>query len=238
MFPADIQQPSMRLLLPPVAANLIPLAAVLVLGWKLGDVMILFWAENGVIGLYTIARILAAGVRHPAQTILRLPVALFFCVHYGLFWFVHGVFVFGMFTGTGMSDMESPFARASRELQDPWLRFSLLGLLITHGITYILGYLLTGEFRQANPVKEMAAPYPRLLVLHVAVIAGGFAIVAIGQPSIAVILLILLKTVLDLGAAGLFGKLTSASDPTSAPQAATSAPASAESDSESPPNPK
>src|SRR5204863_10015123 len=36
-----------------IGANLVPLAGVLFFGWDLSSVMVLFWAESGVIGFYT-----------------------------------------------------------------------------------------------------------------------------------------------------------------------------------------
>ena len=37
-----------------MVANLIPLGGVLVLDWDLGEVITLFWAENAVIGFYSV----------------------------------------------------------------------------------------------------------------------------------------------------------------------------------------
>jgi hypothetical protein len=45
----------------------------------------------------------------------------------------------------------------------------------------------------------MSAPYGRLMVLHITIIIGGMAIAMTGAPSAAVLILVLLKTALDLG---------------------------------------
>jgi hypothetical protein len=45
----------------------------------------------------------------------------------------------------------------------------------------------------------MAAPYGRLVILHVTIILGGMAIALTGAPAAAVLVLVLLKTALDLG---------------------------------------
>ena len=45
----------------------------------------------------------------------------------------------------------------------------------------------------------MAAPYGRLVILHVTIILGGMAIALTGAPAAAVFVLVLLKTALDLG---------------------------------------
>ena len=89
-----------------VAVNLIPLAGVLLLGWRLSDLMLLYWLENGIIGGFTVLKILTSrapiGATEPAGRPVLVPLAhrlgavgtaAFFSVHYGLFWAVHGVFV-------------------------------------------------------------------------------------------------------------------------------------------------
>ena len=99
-----------------VAVNLIPLAGVLVLGWRLSDLMLLYWLENGVIGAFTVLKILTSRVPTEGDGAAGRPVlvpvahrlgavgtAAFFVVHYGVFWVAHGVFVRLMFgSGTGL----------------------------------------------------------------------------------------------------------------------------------------
>lgn len=102
------------------AANLYPLAGVLFLGWSLGAIMILYWLENAVIGLYNVVRMAVVtfgrgfgagayrnvsgvaavgGGRGGAEVpaIAGLFLIPFFCVHYGLFWAGHGFFVLSFF---------------------------------------------------------------------------------------------------------------------------------------------
>src|SRR5258708_37610266 len=44
-----------------LAANLVPLAGVLLWGWKLHEVIVLFWAESAVIGFYTLLKMAGVG---------------------------------------------------------------------------------------------------------------------------------------------------------------------------------
>ena len=89
-----------------LAVNLIPLAGVLLLGWRLSDLMLLYWLENGIIGGFTVLKILTsrvpAGEPGAARGEMLGPLAhrlgavgtaMFFTVHDGIFWTVHGVFV-------------------------------------------------------------------------------------------------------------------------------------------------
>ena len=47
---------------------------------------------------------------------------------------------------------------------------------------------------------EMAGPYRRIVIMHVTIIIGGGLSLALGTPVIALMLLILLKTAVDLRA--------------------------------------
>ena len=44
-----------------ILANLIPLLGVLMEGWSLGHMMVLYWAESAVIGLFTFCKIIVIG---------------------------------------------------------------------------------------------------------------------------------------------------------------------------------
>ncbi|HAJ37187.1 MAG TPA: hypothetical protein DCL15_16065 [Chloroflexi bacterium] len=46
----------------------------------------------------------------------------------------------------------------------------------------------------------MQQPYSRVLILHVVVLAGGYVVRLLGQPMLALVLLIVLKTGFDLRA--------------------------------------
>lgn len=100
-----------------VAANVLPLIGVLFWGWDVFPLLALFWMENVVIGLFFILRMICADPRDPALWAGKLFMVPFFCLHYGMFTAVHGVFVFSLFGGKrydvpGLSVLE-PAARAS-----------------------------------------------------------------------------------------------------------------------------
>ena len=74
--------------------NLFVLAGVLAWGWPPGNVLVLFWVENVILGVVTAVRIATAqgGLQPGAPTGSRVAKVLFFTVHYGIFALVHGVF--------------------------------------------------------------------------------------------------------------------------------------------------
>lgn len=73
-----------------LAVNLVPLLLVTAGLWDLQRVIVLYWLENGVIGLWHILRMMTA---QRSALLLRLLESGFFCIHYGIFFFVHGMFV-------------------------------------------------------------------------------------------------------------------------------------------------
>lgn len=175
-----------------VAANLIPLVGVLAGGWRVYDVLLLFWAENVIIGLLNVARLLTLSARGDLGA---AGLAAFFAVHYGLFTLVHGVFVVTLFGPAGASPVV-----ALGLLATPALALPLAALAASHGVSFLANFVLGGEMDRVTPGALMKAPYGRVVVLHVTIIFGGFAVEASGAPIVALALLVALKIAVDLAA--------------------------------------
>ena len=58
--------------------------------------------------------------------------------------------------------------------------------------------LLGGELERLSVKQLMAAPYGRIVILHVTIIAGAFATMALGQPIFLLVILIALKIGVDV----------------------------------------
>lgn len=193
-----------------VAVNLIPIAGVLWLDWDLASIIILYWLENLVIGFYTLLKMLHL------QGLVALFPAAFFCLHYGAFCGVHGIFVLTLTGGEGLGDQLFPsgedswpahlvflqmLVRAVQYILDtaaPGVLLAWLGLFLSHGLSLLLNYFQAGEYRYARVNDLMSAPYKRIAVLHVAIIAGGWGIMALGSPLGLLVALVLLKIALDI----------------------------------------
>ena len=185
-----------------LVANAVPLIGVLFLGWNVWTILTIYWLENGVVGIFSVLKM--AAVEDPAagpdSGSVKATMIPFFLVHYGLFWVVHGIFVltlpqFMAFGGEGVA------AEGGADfLSDPMaILIVLIGLFISHGVSYRLNYIGRGEYRRTTVARQMGAPYPRLFVLHVTIILGAMAIAITGAPAAAVVVLVVLKTALDLG---------------------------------------
>jgi hypothetical protein len=182
-----------------VLANLGPVYGVLFLGWKVFPIIFLFWLENLVIGALNVFRMLLADLANKPLWLLKAFVIPFFCLHFGLFTFMHGVFVMGFFGG--MFRAGTPFPDGEiimgfiREYKLGW---SIIGLAASHAVSFAVNYVGAGEYRQANPINLMQQPYGRVIVLHITIIAGGFLVAILQSPGVGLLLLVALKIGLDL----------------------------------------
>jgi hypothetical protein len=184
-----------------IAANLIPLYGVFALGWEVFPLVLLFWLENVVVGGFNVLRILCARPSDPLGWIGKAFLIPFFTFHYGMFTFVHGVFVFALFGGAqGSGSFPLTTANVLNALARYHLIWAALALVASHGFSFVTNYLGRGEYRTASPQALMGQPYARVVVLHLAIIGGGFLLMSLGSPTPGLVLLVLLKIAFDLGA--------------------------------------
>jgi hypothetical protein len=200
--PATDARPRWPSVLALVAANLAPLYGVLVLGWETFPLVLLFWLENVIIGALNAARMLCVDPRDPASWAAKLLMVPFFCVHYGMFTAVHGVFVFALFGGSAYGEIHGLWTldAAARAVHELGLGLAVLALAASHLFSFLWNYLGRGEYRRASVGQLMAQPYGRVVVLHIAILGGGFATMALGSPVWALLLLVALKIGFDLRA--------------------------------------
>ena len=179
-----------------IAANLVPVAGVLLLDWDVFGLLLLFWFENVVIGVYGIARIILSGADRVADDLFA---PLFFLAHYGLFMFVHFMVLFGLYeqslgaAGTGIA----PGDYLARVVADG-LWIPVAALFVSHGASFVLSVMARREYNVLTPADAMALPYRRVVITQVALLAGGFVLARTGQPLPGLLLLLALKLGLDL----------------------------------------
>jgi hypothetical protein len=195
-----------------VVANAVPLLGVVFLGWNVWTMLTIYWLENGVVGFFNVLKMTKASAAVPGGMAMEVngrPVVNagaakavlipFFVVHYGLFWLVHGVFVLTLPQFMTLAGETAQAGGATGITSDP-LAFVivLVGLFISHGISYRLNYIGRGEYLRKSVGGQMFAPYGRLVVLHITIILGAMAVAVTGAPAAAVLILVVLKTALDL----------------------------------------
>ncbi len=198
-----------------LVANTIPLWGVAFLNWDAFVIVALYWSENLIIGFYNVLKIAFARPKNAPYIVTHLSKLFlipFFVIHYGGFTAIHGLFVLLIFkrgegqlmTGDAwpcvfvfvqmllgvIKQMLSVIPSAARP--------AIIALFASHGISFVYNYLLKGEFASAKPNQLMGAPYSRVVVMHISILAGGFLLVAIGSPVALLLMLVVLKTIVDI----------------------------------------
>jgi hypothetical protein len=163
-----------------IAANLVPLVGVVAFGWDLGLILLLFWGESVIVFAFSILKMArAAGLA-------AFALVPFFLVHAGMFMGGHLVFLLALFVG-------DPRPLLSQ------LALPLAVLALSHGVSFVVNALRGGE-RLAKATDAMSGFYARIVVMHLAIIFGGFAVMALGSPAWALALLVVLKIGVDAAA--------------------------------------
>jgi hypothetical protein len=190
------QQPSVLAL---VAANLVPVAGVQLLDWDMLPVVMLFWSENLIVGLYTALKMLYCNL---AEGLANVP---FFIVHFGSFCMGHGIFLVMLF-GTDdqrngiLQDLAGIPGRLFDVVLQAGLSIGIIALLASHGYSFYRNFIRGREYQRTTARKLMFAPYTRVVLLHVIIIAGGFVVLALGSPRLIVLMLVLAKIAVDIRA--------------------------------------
>jgi hypothetical protein len=169
--------------------NAIPLIGVIWFGWSVFEVLLLYWFENVAIGVAHAARMAISTRTNAAAT--GWATTVFFMLHYGLFTFVHGVFVlvfFGIVAG-GLAEIGPGFLGPVLAISGWQVAFLFIDAASSE------------RFKDRTPEVMMFEPYPRVVALHLTVLAGGWAILELGAPVWALVVLVGVKTLFDLGVA-------------------------------------
>jgi hypothetical protein len=201
-------------------ANLVPLAGVIFGKWSCFDVVFLFWLENVIVGFFNVAKILTtaqlasvkkiwAGNKPAPDGDWGIPAgraasiaggmfyALFFAFHFGFFLLVHGFFIFILLGGPGVHAVFfADLVHQAREAITGPFAIAFWSLFLSHGFSFVYNFLYRKEYERVSMPALMAAPYGRIVIMHLAIIFGAVFVQRL--PQFMVALLVVLKTGMDL----------------------------------------
>lgn len=161
----------------------LPLVGLFAWGWDWRPIVLLYWLENVTIGGLTFIALRRAGRASGGASGAMPP--LFFLAHYGIFTFVHGVFVIVLLA------LLPSIAGVRPEPFSPWL---VVGVWV---VATIVQWLLatTSSTPRADGVGRA---YGRIMALHVTILGAVWLILAFGLPSLVAVALVVLHAVIDV----------------------------------------
>lgn len=197
-----------------ILANLIPMAGVLLMGWSAANVVLLYWAENLIVGFYALLRIAALPVENPVDHLAKVFMIPFFALHFGGFCAVHGLFLMFLLGAGGQAEPVFPSISWPGPLAFMQLLISvvvhlwrtrpaemplpLIALFASHGISFFENFIFAGERRTARGKDQMARPYRRIVITHITILAGAVPVMVFGAPVALLAVLIAVKLASDV----------------------------------------
>jgi len=189
--PLTLASPSSLIL---IAANLFPLAGALLGNWELGPVLLLYWAESAIIGFFNLAKIIVIG---KWSALFAGP---FFLGHFGGFMAGHFLFLYAFFLQDPAVDpaMAGNLSDVAAHLMILWP--ALLALFISHGYSFVHNFLGRREYIGRRVKDQMSEPYSRIIFMHLVIIFGGGLSLILGDTTLVLMGVIIVKTIVDLRA--------------------------------------
>jgi len=175
---------------PVIVANSIPIVGVLAFGWDLRSIMFLYWFETAVVVFYSVLKIVTVG---GPMTLFWIPAhvatfAVFMSVHLMMILALGPSHGGGFFPRDAILDL----------LRRTWS--GAVGLFVSHGISFVVNFLGNREYEHTTVDAQRAAPWNRLIIMHVTTIAGAWSVALLDAPEGALVTLAVLKIVVDLHA--------------------------------------
>ncbi len=161
-----------------IFANLLLFVGMLVWGWSALDVLLVYWAESAIIGFFTVARIFLSKEKLP----LKVFLSGFFCFHFGIFMFVHLMFIIAF---TSIISTVA-FDRFSSMTWFAQVFIILIGLFLAQLLAFLKDFSI---IEKASIANQMFKPYPRIFVMQITIIFG-FMLALFFPPLIVIIKLL------------------------------------------------
>jgi hypothetical protein len=182
---------------PIVAANLVPLFGVLLLGWQVFALFVMFWLESVVIMVIGALKLLMVRPKNRWEWLLR-PFQIPSMLVPVMMVITYGVAIFLMFDRPAVDRIWNSPERLQTFVETIAGFGVLLPLAVVaaiHVFVFLWSFVLGGEWRSG---KTPDAGISRLIVAHMTIILGGAAILALGSPAAGLVVLIILKTAMEV----------------------------------------
>ncbi|MCX6642375.1 MAG: DUF6498-containing protein, partial [Candidatus Bathyarchaeota archaeon] len=169
-----------------IASNLIPLFSVLLFGGDIRFLLLIFWAESGVVGVFNIIMMATTRSKTPGDNFMKIFMIPFFTVHYGGFMFVHLIFLLFFMDNFGYQESVITYLSSNMQL----ILLNLLALFLGYLYDFNNEWLLNEKRETVNLSNLMFQPYNRIIIMQLTIIFGAFLYFELGSSWVFLILLI------------------------------------------------
>lgn len=201
-----------------IAANSIPIIGVIIFRWNPFTILLIYWGESLIIGLFNLLKMFISGLINNHRFSMSdfkqtAGLCAFFIFHYGMFMLVHGIFIivfmFLSLTQNAKTSAEAadylsvfinffPQSAAPVDILESELS-AVIALFISHLVSFYLYFIRTGEYNYTGADTYMMRPYKRIIVMHLTIIFGAFALFISGfKSAVFIIIWIGFKILFDL----------------------------------------
>lgn len=194
-----------------IAMNIVPLIGVLFFEWDVRVVIVLYWIENLIIGIFNMLKMSFVAISK--QQWKDLGLVAFFAFHYGAFCAGHGnllLDILGMDGSFDSLNVNEEWPGPLVFVQMGWLTLQtvllvmgaklwlgIAALFLSRFVSFIENFIFRAEYANSSVKELMTAPYKHLVVLHVGLIAGAMLIMQFDSPVLLLAVLVALKTFFD-----------------------------------------
>lgn len=193
-----------------IAANLVPIAGVVWLGWDVHFILLLYWTENLIIGCFTLLKLVLHRVKHPVHHWAKPFEMAIFYLHFGGFCVAHAAVLISFYQLGGGLDLDEMVRQHSINLYG-WAAtllqhqlgaviWPVAGLILSHGVSFFLNFIKGGEYQRIDTGHTMIQPYRRIVILQVALLAGAFLAMQLPGERVVLSILVSVKILLDVRA--------------------------------------
>jgi hypothetical protein len=209
---------SILLMLATLIGNLIPLYGVLYWQWDTFQLLMLYWMETAIIACWTLLRLarLSASDRgeitvngrpRPAS---QFALVGFFAFHSGVFILVHLLFLWVFFSQDWLKKVHgvASFFSELFVVNNIWV--ALIFMFIASGISFLVDSAEPPQRAAGQAGKKsdrvgsiVGGLYARIVIMQIAIIFGAM-ISGMSGSMAPLVIVIALKTLIDVGASGSF----------------------------------
>jgi len=165
-----------------------PVLGALFWDWDISTILILYWMENVLIGIFTIAKISRCKESENNSEVGGQMKPTDFLLHYGGFMAGHGVFVL-LITVFSIDDDTLMGVARHVVIQTSWAILAFIPLVFEQWYAYWVDFIGEEKYKRGDTEDFIWRPYSRVIAMHAAIVLGSGAMSAAGWVRAAPVLI-------------------------------------------------